>query len=187
MSRKAFHLLLKKYLDGTCSPQERELIDQWYELLDDEGLKAKETEDLSLIEERIWQRIQSEMAIQPFVAPSKKNRWTLLPAAYRWVAAAFLLIVAGASFFIIKYMKTEVTSLPIAHLQHRNDFYTKTNNTTAVMPVMLTDSSMVQLQPGSTLSYPKQFVADKREVYLEGAAYFKVTKNAARPFLVYTG
>jgi hypothetical protein len=55
------------------------------------------------------------------------------------------------------------------------------------MPIVLTDSSIVQLQPGAAVSYPKTFAANRREVYLEGAAFFKVTKNPARPFLVYTG
>ena len=36
MDRKAFHLLLKRYLDGTSSEAEHRLVDHWYELLDDE-------------------------------------------------------------------------------------------------------------------------------------------------------
>lgn len=187
MSRKAFHLLLKRYLDGTCSPQERELIDQWYELLDDESLAAKQTEDLSIIEDRIWQKIQAKTAIASPVIQSQKNKWFSFAAAYKWMAAALLVIMAGAAFYSMVNQQQKTPNLPVAHLQQQNNFYTKTNNTTVVMPVVLTDSSVVELQPGASLYYPRQFAADRREVYLEGAAYFKVAKNPVRPFLVYTG
>ena len=48
----------------------------------------------------------------------------------------------------------------------------------------LSDGSHVWLNAGSKLKYPEVFAGDHREVYLEGEAYFKVTKNKARPFVV---
>lgn len=187
MSRKAFHLLLKKYLAGTCSPQERELIDQWYELLDEEGLLTREENDLSVIEDKIWQKIQDNIAIQPTAVQPKKKKHFALPAIYKWVAAALIIIIAGAAYYMAAYTPHKALSSSITHLPQSSNFYTKKNNTATVMPVVLTDSSVVQLQPGTTISYPRQFASGKREVYLEGTALFKVTKNPARPFLVYTG
>ncbi|HTL07632.1 MAG TPA: FecR family protein, partial [Chitinophagaceae bacterium] len=41
------------------------------------------------------------------------------------------------------------------------------------------------LQPGTVLHYPVHFQDAKREVYLEGEAFFQVAKNARRPFYIY--
>ena len=47
------------------------------------------------------------------------------------------------------------------------------------------DGTIICLHPGSKTSFPKHFNKDKREVYLEGEAFFKVSKNPTRPFFVY--
>jgi ferric-dicitrate binding protein FerR (iron transport regulator) len=53
--------------------------------------------------------------------------------------------------------------------------------------VVLPDSSRVTLAPRSELTYPSSFdMTGTRDVHLSGRAYFSVTKNAARPFLVQT-
>ena len=185
MSRKAFHLLLQKYLDGKCSLQEKELIDQWYELLDEEGLLSSQEQDLLLVEDRIWHRIHNNIRIP---APASDQKIFRFPAAYQWVAALVAVIISGIAFFITNHQRDEtVAASPGFHLPQSSNFYIKTNNTNSVMLVKLMDKSTVQLQPHASLSYPKQFADYKREVYLEGAASFKVTKNAASPFLVYTG
>ena len=53
--------------------------------------------------------------------------------------------------------------------------------------VTLTDGTIVYLNSGSKLRYPATFTnKDKREVALEGEAYFNVNKNPERPFVVNT-
>lgn len=55
------------------------------------------------------------------------------------------------------------------------------------LSVTLQDGSVVMLNSGSTLTYPSSFAGmEKREVYLKGEAFFKVTKNPERPFIVST-
>lgn len=55
------------------------------------------------------------------------------------------------------------------------------------LSLTLQDGSMVRLNSGSTLTYPSSFVGmDKREVQLEGEAFFEVAKNPAQPFIVAT-
>ena len=48
------------------------------------------------------------------------------------------------------------------------------------------DNSVVFLHPGSTLEYPSSFSEEKREVHLTGQAYFIVTKDKEKPFIVRT-
>lgn len=66
--------------------------------------------------------------------------------------------------------------LPVNILSVPNGKYTR---------LELGDGTKVWLNSGSTLSYPVPFAAGKREVTLEGEAYFDVTHNASRPFVVH--
>lgn len=49
----------------------------------------------------------------------------------------------------------------------------------------LSDGTKVWINSGSTLSYPTHFAASKRELTLQGEAFFEVSHNAKRPFIVH--
>lgn len=64
-------------------------------------------------------------------------------------------------------------------------------NTLVVPPkmdykLMLADGTEVWLNATTKLRFPFSFTGDKREVYLEGEAFFNVSKNSAQPFIVHT-
>lgn len=50
----------------------------------------------------------------------------------------------------------------------------------------LNDGSVVRLSPGSKFKYPKVFDSQERRVFLEGEAFFEVSKDPAKPFIVQT-
>lgn len=52
--------------------------------------------------------------------------------------------------------------------------------------VTLSDGSRIWLNAESRLKYPEVFAGDRREVYLEGEAYFEVARNEQAPFFVRT-
>ncbi len=52
--------------------------------------------------------------------------------------------------------------------------------------VYLADHSKVILAGNSTLKYPEKFHKKQRNVFLNGKAYFEITKDAERPFTVET-
>lgn len=54
------------------------------------------------------------------------------------------------------------------------------------LQVVLFDGTRVWLNSGSRLKFPSRFAADCREIELAGEAYFEVTKDSLRPFLVHT-
>ncbi|MCY1721183.1 FecR domain-containing protein [Prolixibacteraceae bacterium Z1-6] len=53
--------------------------------------------------------------------------------------------------------------------------------------VQLSDGSVIHLNSGSKIKYPQAFTSDKREVLLNGEAFFEVAHNAQMPFIVKTG
>ena len=50
----------------------------------------------------------------------------------------------------------------------------------------LPDGTVVWVNSESSLRFPEKFTSNRREVYLEGEAYFEVKKDANRPFYVHT-
>lgn len=52
--------------------------------------------------------------------------------------------------------------------------------------LLLPDGTVVWLNAGSVLTYPANFTGEKREVALEGEAFFDVAANATHPFIVHT-
>lgn len=58
------------------------------------------------------------------------------------------------------------------------------NNNTHSQTVSLPDSSTVKLFANSSIRYQRAFQADRREIHLEGKAFFDVEKDPSRPFSV---
>ena len=54
-----------------------------------------------------------------------------------------------------------------------------------ITSLTLFDGSTVWLNSGSTIKYSSDFDKNKRDVYLEGEAYFDVTHDPQRPFIVH--
>lgn len=51
--------------------------------------------------------------------------------------------------------------------------------------VILEDRSRIRINSGGKLRYPVHFSKDKREVWLEGEAYFEVTKDTQKEFIIH--
>ena len=182
MHRKAFRQLLKRYLDNSCTEEERRIIDQWYELLDNEQMPFS-NEEVTEVEKRLWHKIQSvttneSTADIPF--KNDKNNWWKYAVAACFIA---VVILAGNLVFKNKNKSSDSTSLIVAKVNE--GFSEEINNSAHIKKIQLEDGSFVSIYPGSKLAFPKHFAPGKREVYLEGEAFFAVSKNPNRPFFVY--
>jgi ferric-dicitrate binding protein FerR (iron transport regulator) len=56
-----------------------------------------------------------------------------------------------------------------------------------IQQVELSEGSQVTINSNTTLTYPKKFVGNKREVELSGEAYFEVAEDPNRPFIIHAG
>ncbi|MEN8117115.1 MAG: FecR domain-containing protein [Bacteroidota bacterium] len=88
--------------------------------------------------------------------------------------AAVLLIGLLIGFFIHEIKKTE----PV--------YYTSIAPNGSVSQMLLPDNTMVYLNSGSEIKYTVDGVKGNREVFLTGEAWFQVTKNKQKPFVVHT-
>lgn len=177
MSRKEFHLLLQRYLRNESTKEESELIEQWYELLDDDSVAPIDETEINELETRIWQRLQLDEQQPAVVVPFYKKQ------IFKWVAAACILFVIAAGAW--QFINRDSAETLYASL-NEGEYKEQKNNTGSVMNIALEDGSSVTLDPGAAIKYPVHFAAATREVYLKGNAFFKVSKNAARPFYVFS-
>ncbi|MFC5411163.1 FecR family protein [Larkinella bovis] len=116
---------------------------------------------------------------QPLSGPAYGLGW--------WKAAAAIILLVGVSWGIwqqqsapaaYSYEKlTEASAVPLREI---------VNSKASVLPVTLPDGSRITLSENSRISYSTQFDQEaSREVFLTGEAFFEVTKNPKKPFLVY--
>ena len=89
---------------------------------------------------------------------------------------AFLMVLAGSVFFSDYIFNTNDK---IAY----NEIITPKGQ---IKNILLPDGSLVFLNSDTKLKYKSNFGTKKREVFLEGEAFFDVTQNPRKPFIVYT-
>lgn len=183
MNRNAFKQLLKRYVAGTESAEEKALVDHWYELMYNDSITALSAEELDIIEQEMWNKIEQEGSFtKKAVAPSKT---TIRKIVFRWAAAAAIL--TGITFGVYYLLSPQQQSVVYQRGKEQNKLAEVINTSSKIREVQLEDGTVIALQPSSKLAYPSHFSSDKREVYLEGEAYFDVAKNPAKPFLVHSG
>lgn len=179
MSREVFHSLLKRYLEGRCTEEEKKIVEQWYNVLDQEGLPAYQESELETIDDRLWATLSKKLddATEPRPVSFFRRRSTQLA-----VAASLVVGVLVAAYFI----RTDHATPEAIAREAGVTLQTRQNMTVLPVSVALEDGTRVTLQPGATLQYPARFAANRREVFLTGEAFFEVSKDKQRPFRVFS-
>jgi len=105
----------------------------------------------------------------------------------QFAASVVLLVIAGLWLKSYDTSKTAVGSKIQSFLskEQKINLIEKVNSGFAPMVVVLDDSSRITLTPGSKISYPEEFLNSRREVSLNGEAFFQISKDPERPFFVY--
>lgn len=175
MSKAEFLKLLQKYLKGNATIAERQLLFSYYEifnsepdirdLMDDAEIETLKDEINNSIWEIINQREKEDLKIKPIY---KRN--FIISAA----AVVLVLFTTGILLFLINVEVQQNNISQIPNQEHRL--------------IHLPDGSIVIIEKGSKLEYPDTYNnLDKREVILEGLAYFDVKHDTLKPFVVHTG
>ena len=136
-------------------------------------------EDIKGVVQRLWPKIKEQTEPLPSAVPVRS-----MPSWKRWLVAAVIggALVAGG-FLFHRSNSISGTAKPDMVLLHLKE---AVNTGNVRDTVFLADSSMVVLEPGAKLYFEDSFKTAKREVILEGNAFFKVTKNPLSPFYVHS-
>lgn len=184
MNQYDFDLLLQKYLEGTCTPEEEKQILEWSENMLSSSRVSISASEKDLIRKRIWKRL-SQISRPVSLLNSSWMRMG--------IAASILIVVAYSSTLlwpsVFSLKKTrEVTGIPgSVHMTLPKGNIEVKNTSDSPHKVLLEDGTEVILKPQSSLSHPEHFSEKSRIVYLSGEAFFNVSKNPSKPFFVYAG
>ena len=134
-----------------------------------------------LKQQELWKKIEATTMLSPSarVLPLWQ-RW------YGWAAAVFIIsLSASLGWLATDSASNEIAEVPINKTDPQ--FTEHVNNSDVPKTIILSDGTSIILQPHSILRYPDTFDADYREVSLTGQAFFEVTRDPSRPFLVLSG
>lgn len=113
------------------------------------------------------------------------SEYTAWNPGIKWsrIAAAAVLLAGSVCWFTQK--PVTVKNEPKQITQVTDSLIRITNSGTEPKAVFLSDGSVAVLEKQSSIRFTKNFDGKTRSVYLDGEAFFDVTKNEQKPFLVY--
>lgn len=182
MDQNSFRDILKRYLQGRATAEEKNIIDAWYLDIEKHSPPMEEEED----EEQLEAFYLSAMASHARGEKHLMSRFRLISWPSLGIAAS--IVIAFAAYLYLfqntSVVKTEVLATNQADTGKCK--WQEVSNTGKVeQHITLPDNSTVTLQPQSKLRYSRRFGQSEREVCLEGEAFFNVSRDEQRPFFVH--
>lgn len=176
MDKDTFHRLLEKQATGQISPDEEAALKQAYDQLFQEEMEATaenpalgpSDECGEIIRQKIHNRI--------------KNKPELLFNFRSFLKVAAVIFIVGFSSLLCYNYRFEILDSVDPIAEHK--LVTGGN---AIKMLVLADGSVVWLNTNSSITYPDRFRGKRRNIKLEGTAYFDIAYNKEKPFMVTSG
>ncbi len=155
--------LLYRFFEGTSSLKEEEELKRW--------LEKSETNQAIFLQERTEYDIQllnGEKTVEETYRRNRSVAWVK-----RVAAILILTLLTGSIYrYFTKEPEMHYCTLRVPPGQRIN--------------LVLPDSTDVWLNANTEFRYPVQFASGNRTVYLDGEAFFDVSKDKKNPFIVKT-
>lgn len=127
--------------------------------------------------DQAWNLLYSRLEQDGLLPETEGSKRTFLrPATFKWAASIAVLLVSIVVASIV--INNNLKERQLLSLYNEKD--------EATLVTTLEDGSIVYLADQTSLQYPKHFEKKKREVFLEGNAFFDVKGNRERPFVIET-
>ena len=170
--------LLPRYCEGLTDAEETKRVEEWLNENNDHQKIVNQLLSINLASDTLLalKQVDTEEAfakIKHHIQKNKRIGW------WKWAQriAALLSIPLLIGITYQSFNKT------IPELVQMIEIKTNPGMTTSVT---LPDSTLVYLNSESTLRYPTKFTGMARKVELTGEAFFKVTKNKDKQFIILT-
>jgi transmembrane sensor len=181
-------VLMSRRLSGEATPAEVEELMQLLERSPQKqylyGLLHSWFTDLPsassgpLTEDAEFEARFSRIVDQPDTNPAPRR----IPKRLLYITSVAASIIAVLFLSWTLYHKRSIASRPSRTIPGEEVLAKAGTRTRLVLP----DGTQVWLNSNSKLRYSNEFNTESREVGLEGEAYFDVTKDMQRPFIVHT-
>ncbi|TLU99442.1 FecR family protein [Dyadobacter luticola] len=176
-------------------PVQEALWLEWLELNPDKTDVVNKAKDFLAVTEEGFDQISDEEVANEIYRLShaigekkaqKSSIWMWFKPNWYHMAASVLLLIFAGWWFNKQTTSQQQSDQYKAILSQINEPLVEEKNTSdKAKLIILEDGSSVLLQPASRITYPKKFESGKREVFLNGEAFFEVAKNPDKPFYVY--
>jgi transmembrane sensor len=189
MSKNDIQALLLRFRMNECSEEELMRIHHWYTHLNEDFESFLQEEEKEELEAKILQNIWGGIHAKEHLPEGGiASSWWRRYGAYVGLAAAFLLLLL-AYVYLDSFTSPNIPAISkTIYIDTPSDkLLLVTNDTKVSKKYVLEDNSTVTLAPGSQIIYPSKFSEDRRVVQLIGDGFFEVSKNADKPFFVYSG
>ena len=167
MEKEEFFELAKKYAENRCNEHERRLFERVYKRLAAANRPVLEAPGKNEVGQRIYNRVKEATGR---TIPRKTQ-------LLKWYYAAAGVVLLMACLYVV--YTPGFNSLFDKQVTHRTGAGER-------VKIVLNEGSVIYLNALSTISYPRNFDGDTRPVILQGEAFFEVTKNPSKPFIVHT-
>lgn len=154
----------KGFVKKDSLPTEEEMFTSWDNIDDFKDEYPKP--DL----ESVWDGTKEKIGWNP------KRKINLFGKSFFRYAAAILLpalIIGSGVYYSVKKINS------------KTNYITYNSPDGMRSKISLPDGSTIWLQPNSQIKYPEKFTDEYREVEFSGKAYFKISKNPDKPFIVH--
>lgn len=177
--KKINELDLFRYMNHELSGQEYIEVEEWINASEENRKIAEDYYELSFAVTSLQfiKRSAPQKALEKVNKQIKEKQFRKVYLFVQRVAVILLLPLLILSGFLLLQPSEET---PVFYLEARM-------TPGMIGSTVLPDGTKVWLNSSSYLKYPNIFSGNTREVTLDGEAYFKVTENAEKPFIVHTG
>lgn len=172
--------LIIKYLDNSITETEEKQLLEWLQASEENRemfLTCKKIYSLGKIR-HYSNRIQLESALEKVTKQTEnirknKSRQIYIRISKYAAILVFILVIPSLLWFVFRTKPQQYQTIEISENE-------------PVKSIVLPDGSKVWINNNSSFAYPESFSQNKREVSLEGEAFFQVKTDSLHPFIVKT-
>lgn len=166
---------LYKYFEGIATPEEEDAVYRWLDASsgnEDELLREREFFDAMILSGSAGNKVPDKKEARDMVKTPLLHPW--MREVLKVAAVVAVTVSCGLYFYV----------------SEKRELLAATNTLTVPagqrVNLKLPDGTTVWLNARSEMVYPAVFSGSKREIKLDGEAYFEVAHNAESPFVVHT-
>ena len=189
-----YWVLIQRFISGKADEEQRQMLNAWMNRHPDNRKLVRELkeiwqstppEEFDVDVQAAWKEFQNRKEVsirREFKKIGNIPRKTSKKLLYVMRVAAVVLVSLFAGIFVHYTLSTTQDTEQVSEFYLMQTLETERGEKARVT---FSDGSRVVLNSASSIRFPQEFGGTKREVYLEGEAYFDVAHDPEHPFIVY--
>lgn len=189
-----YWVLIQRFISGNANEEQLRMLNEWMnrhpdnrELVRDleEIWQSTPSEEFEIDVQAAWKEFQSRKEVsnrREFKNVGSIPQKTTKNLMYVARVAAVVLVSVFVGIFAHYTLTTTQNTGQVSEFYLMQTLETKKGEKARIT---FSDGSRVVLNSSSSVRFPQEFHGEKREVHLEGEAYFEVAHDPDHPFIVY--